>query len=406
MIVKKKIWLINHYAGAPGVGRGLRHFHLAKEWGRLDIDVTVVAANNHHLLYGETLKPGYKSIEGVPFYFLKVPGYSGNGLFRILNMLAFLFRLIFGGLRGELDGKPNIIVASSPHPFSWLGAFILAKRYKAKLIFEVRDIWPMSLVELAGLSSWHPLVLLLSGVEWLAYRCSDLVVSNLPFAYEHMEARGMNPDKFLWVPNGVIEDDYADSATCSLAMSVQRLKSNDKFVVIYAGGHGAPNALGQVIESATLLEGDNSIVFVLVGDGEEKQRLKDVVEKRHLTNVVFYDPVTKKDVDQALMYADVGLATVHPNRIYEFGVSLNKLYDYMLAKLPVLYVVPSRYDPVSEASCGITVTPGCPEKLAQEIKMLSNLPHSKLTEMGGRGYKFVKENHNYKKLAIRFMECF
>jgi len=382
------------------VGRGLRHYHLAECLQELNVSTTIVASSFHHLMF-EPESPALGSeVNGVPYCWLDAPRYQGNGLKRLFNMLGFSVSLLKRRWRRD-QKKPAVIVVSSPHLFAWLSAFYLSKRYGAKLILEVRDIWPLSLVELTGASRWHPLVLVMALCERLAYRFSDRVVSNLPYANRHMERRGMRRERFTWIPNGVkLSTAVAETEESALAARMKVLRAADRFIVFYAGAHGAPNALMQLIHAAEKLQVSRSPVsFVLVGDGDQKATLQAAAHSKGLENIEFYTSIPKIEIDRLLPLADAGLATVQDSPLYDYGVSLNKLFDYMGAKLPVIYVVPGPYQPVIEAACGVSILPDHVDELVEKIRKLSDLPADERQRMGANGFAYVQAHHDYQALA-------
>lgn len=405
--MSKTVWVVNHYAGAPGYSRGLRHYHLASCWKDSGAAVTIFAAKYHHLFHKLPSASGKESVEGVNYIWVDAPEYIGNGIKRFWNMICFSLMLMFKPWHKTLQQTPTTVLVSSPHLFAWVAAFFLAKKHKARLVFEVRDLWPLSLVALAGLKKYHPIVMLFSLLERFAYRYSSLVVSNLPYANKYMERRGLSCNRFHWIPNGVC---FEESRTVydkksSLITRLDQLCSQGRLIVFYAGGHGLPNALDQVIDAAALVEKQSkNIQFVFVGEGEEKANLEEKARKLGLSNVEFHSPVDKLVINTALLKVDAGLATVQDNAIYQYGVSLNKLFDYMGAAIPVIYVVPGRYNPVAEAGCGISVQPGKPEQLADGILGLMSLPKSTRIELGDKGLDYVREVHDYRTLAEKYLQ--
>lgn len=401
------IWVLNHYAGAPGYGRGLRHYHLASNWGLAGADVTIFAARRHHLMGTDTPKAGLDSVSGVDYVWLDVPGYVGNGLKRLWNMVCFAWLLLFKPWHKTLKQSPTVVLISSPHLFAWLAGFFLARKHGARLVFEVRDIWPLSLVELAGASRWHPLVLLFNLLERLGYRYSDEVVSNLPYANEHMMSRGLPSGRFHWIPNGVCFEELSALTNDQhpLVRHLRKLRSENKFIVFYAGGHGAPNSLAQVVDAALILASvAPDVQFVMVGEGDEKTSIVARAKASKLSNINFFPGVSKSVVNAALPLVSAGLATVQNSPIYRYGVSLNKLFDYMGAAVPVLYVVPGRYNPVAESNCGVSVVPERPELLAAEIQALSQLSVIERSVLGRNGLNYVRKVHDYKVLAETYMK--
>ena len=175
------ILLINHYAGSPRDGMEYRPYYLAREWVRLGHRVLVVAASHAHVRAQQPLLAGRsrrnETIDGVEYSWLKTPPYSGNGVGRIRNMLAFLHGLYRQGRQLAQSFKPDLVIASSTYPMDI---------WPAQLVFEVHDLWPLSPMELGGLSRWHPFIMVVQAAEDYAYRRADVVVSMLPKVRAYM----------------------------------------------------------------------------------------------------------------------------------------------------------------------------------------------------------------------------
>src|SRR5262249_40857997 len=160
-----------------------------------------------------------------------------------------------------------------PHPFYLNAAHKIAKRFHASFWIEVRDLWPDALIELGNVSRYHPMILLIGTLERAAYCRADRVVSLLRGAEMHMRERGLSPGRFVWIPNGVSEDEMSQAAETiavgsPLLERMDELKMKDKRLVLYAGAMGPPNGLGLLIEAASLLEHkEPDVHFLLVGGG-------------------------------------------------------------------------------------------------------------------------------------------
>jgi glycosyltransferase involved in cell wall biosynthesis len=296
---------------------------------------------------------------------------------RVLNMLTFmarLYRLPFGRLPA-----PDAIVVSSPSPFPILPAERWARRWRARLVFEVRDIWPLTLQELGGLSAHHPLVLLMRWFENRAYRVADAVVSVLPNARTHLESHGMAANKLRVIPNGV----SPDALTVPLRpapISVQAVRADGDFTVGFVGTLGAANALESLIGAARLLADDDEIRFVIVGHGSEEERLRALAAD--LTSVVFVGSVAKADVPATLREFDACYVGYHRSPLYRFGISPNKVFDYMAAARPVILAAEAANDPVRDADCGLTVPPDNPAALADAIRFLRTASQAERKRLG------------------------
>lgn len=398
--MKKTIWIINQYASLPSTGMGGRHRDLARELARRGHKVTLVSARWTHLVRdNETAKiaPNEEMFEGFRFVRVPVGRYShAHDKKRILNWFSFAWKLI--GLAHSLNEKPDIVLYSSPSLVGFLGAERLAKRYGARLVFEVRDIWPLTFSELGGYSIRHPFIRFLQWVEDRAYRNSDFVISNLPGAVDHMVGRGLSPEKFQWIPNGFSQGDV--DQCLPLPKEILSRLPKDTFNICYTGTVGTANALHTLVEAANLLRGDPGISFTIVGQGGEKEILKESVQKLGLSNVFFVDPVPKKMVQSILQECDVCYLGLTGDSLFRFGVSPNKLFDYLVSGKPIIYGIDSGdYRPVEEFGAGLQIMPEDPISLANAVKELKSKSKDELSKMGQNGRKAAFEYHEYGMLA-------
>lgn len=404
------ILLVNHYAGSPTLGMEYRPWYLAREWSRMGHRVRVVAADFAHVRSRQPApakRPRLEVVDGVEHLFLPTPPYQGNGTGRIRNMLAFLSGLhrhsgeIVRGLR------PEAVITSSTYPLDTYPARRIARAHGARLVHEVHDLWPLSPMEIGGMPAWHPFVLVMQAGENAAYRNSDAVVSMLPAAEPHMRSHGLAPGRFFHVPNGLDLGEWEgepDPLPASAARALAELRRTHPFLVGYAGAHGPANALDTLLDAAALLDG--GVGIVLVGQGPEKEALRERTRRMGLTHVAFLDPVPKRSVPALLGEVDAAFIGIARRPLYRFGVSPNKLMDYMMAGKPVLCGIQedAGNDMVRDAGCGYSVAPDDPAAMAANIRRLAALPPAERRAMGARGKRHVEERHSYGVLAARFLD--
>lgn len=415
--MSKTIWYLHHYAGAPNLGMSYRPYYLAQEFRKLGHQPYIIAASYHHLLHqpiiqGELVRQ--QMINELPYIWLRTNAYQGNGSKRFLNMLQYSFNLWRSKLvKHQYAAKPDVIIVSSSHPFHYFSARRIAKYYDAKLIFEVRDIWPLSLQLLTKISASHPIIKLLAFIEKFAYKHSDYVVSLLPNAYLHMQQKGLDLKKFVYIPNGIDPQDFASAKEqelpTSISQKVDELRQQQKFIIMYTGAHGIPNALDQLLEALIILKrrGDDKIHVISCGDGIEKEKLQRKATSNHLNNITFFDSISKTLIPSLLAKADATFLAWHDSPLYQYGVSANKIFDYMGAAKPIIHVANFKdCDPVIMSQCGISVLPNTPENLANAVSEISKLTIQELTEMGARGKQYVLQNHNYTQLAKKYITLF
>ena len=419
------ILYINHYAGSPQHGMEYRPYYLAREWVRSGHAVRMLAGGFSHVraqqpdlavLRTTGAVPDGRStaqvIDGIAYHWYATPAYGGNGLGRVKNIWAFLRQVWLDAPRIALDFQPDVVIASSTYPMDiWVAHRImrLARRQgrPCKLVFEVHDLWPLSPIELGGMSPRHPFIMLCQAAENHAYKHADVVVSMLPKVADHMQAHGLDLRKLHIVPNGIaLEEWQGDPAPLreDLARHIAAQKAAGRKVVGYAGSHGTPNALDVLLQAAARMQTE-PFSFVLVGDGHEKTALQQQAQALGLQNVAFFDPIPKAQIPSFLAQIDIAYIGWQRVPIYRFGIAPNKLMDYMMARCVVLHSVEAGNDPVAEAGCGLTVPPADPPAIADGLRQLARLDAATRERMGAAGRQFVLDNHIYPVLARRFLDA-
>ena len=410
MSQKKTIWIINQYSSTPETGVGGRHYYFAKSLAQLGYEVYLVGAAFTHLLREPPVLENNFKVEPIAdnfnFVWVKMPTYAeAHSKKRLANWFSFAWKIT--KLKNILP-KPDVILYSSPSLVGYLGAEKLARDLSVPLAFEVRDIWPLTLCELGGYSENHPFIRLLQWIEDRAYKNSDFVLSNLKNSYEHMQSRGMKSEKFAWVPNGFLKEEVESAQP--LEQSTLNQLPKDKFIVGYAGTLGIANALDSFIRAANELKGYSEIAFVLVGNGKLKQRLQQQVNELGLTNVYFVDAIPKRQVQSLLKVFNVCYIGLTKDPLFRFGVSPNKLFDYLYAGKPILYAIDSgRYTPVTDSQSGIQIEPENVEHIVDGVLKLYNMSPEERAVMGQNGHQEAVQSYEYgsltKKLAsILFKE--
>lgn len=395
------ILLINHYASTLATGMGSRHHYLARELAQMGHDVTLVAARSHHMLRDRSdtgALPAEERVDGYRFLRIDVPDYAhAHDRRRILAWLAFAWKL--PGLRRRLGPSPDTVLYSSLHPLGYLGAERLSRACGARLVYEVRDIWPRLLVEVGGYSPCHPFVRFLQWIEDRAYSRADRVVSNIEGAVEHMVGRGMDRRKFTWVPNGIALDEVQNPAPLSPEVADQI--PADGLRVVYTGTLGAANALYTLIEAAALLRDLPDVSFLLVGQGRERADLERRRNELGLSNVLFLGPVPKEQVQSVLAACDVCYIGWSDQPMFRWGSGWTKMSEYLFSGKPVIHGFSGGYDPVATFDAGVTIPAEDPQALADAIRGLQALPKEDRRRMGENGHRAALEHYDYAKLARR-----
>jgi glycosyltransferase involved in cell wall biosynthesis len=405
------VYYLHHYATPPSAGIVGRPHALASEFRRLGHRIIVVYASDHHLRSVPAAAELVGSItveEGVEYLILPVRPYKGNGIKRLQNIFDYCKKVksLKILIRQSKLPKPDIIIASSAPLFVYPAARSLAQDVGVPHIFEVRDIWPLSLVEIAGVSRWHPIVIWMGLIERVAYHQADAIVSLLPNALEHMRHLGLSADRFFFIPNGISLDVWGETP---IALPDQheavfrRLRKEGKLIVVYSGSHGPPNALEQILDLKQVIGADEPPYhFVMIGDGISKLGLMAKAEAEQCSYIDFLPRVTKAESIAAIWRADVCFIGWQDKPIYRFGISPNKISEYMYAQKPVIHAVPESNDPVREARAGISVKPFDPGALDAALRTLCGMSPEQRDEMGKNGRRYVLENLEWSILARQY----
>ncbi len=401
------ILLINHYAGTPKLGMEYRPYFLAKEWSKKGHVVTIIASSESHyrqLQPGVSKKITLEVIDGINYMWVKTPKYNGNGLGRFINILSFVLFLWTKAKYISTLINPNVVIASSTYPLDNYPSKKIAKLSKSKYIFEIHDLWPLSPIELGGYSVNHPFIKLLQHSENYAYRNCDLVVSILPKTLEHTVSHGLQSNKWHHIPNGIVLGDWGNSQSLSETENdlLDKLISSKQYSIAYTGAIGLANALDVFIE-ASKLASDLPINFFIVGGGTELDNLKQKAKHEKLSNLYFIDPIVKQKMPSLLDKFDILYIGLKNESLFRFGISPNKMFDYMMAAKPIIQSINAGNDMVSEANCGFSIPPENPKAVVGAIQKLIALADSERAQLGANGKNYVINNHDYRKLADNFL---
>ena len=403
-----RILYVDHYAGSISLGMEFRPYYMAREWEKLGHTVRLVGADYSHLrIQQPTAAKDFtvEDIDGVEFQCIKTIKYNGNGSRRAISIFQFVGKLWMAAGKIAREFKPDVVISSSTYPLDAYACYRIAKKAKAKYIHEAHDMWPATLTEMGDMSEKHPFIRVMAKAEKYAYSRPEKVISILPATLQHMLDHDLSdPEKFAYIPNGIVPEDWDEPETLDEGCQAEFDKLEGKFIIGYLGGHALTNALDTFIDAAIRMKNTPDVVFVSVGKGVEKQRLMDRAKQEGLTNIVFLPPVRKKQVPTALNRMNALYIGAANSPLYRFGISMNKLYDYMMAGKPIIYGISAANNEVKEADCGISIKPESTEELVDAIKWLQKMDPEELERMGSNGKSWVLANRKYKTLAEQFLK--
>jgi len=402
------ILIIYHYASSPyHGGGGVRSYYLAREWIKKNHKVTIVTATYAHT---RIKNPVYKNritkegIDGINYIWLKTCKYKGQGIGRIFNILGFMMGL-YSIIPMLIRENPDVVVASSVYPLDNFPANKIARKAEAIYVFELHDLWPLTPLEIGGYSKYHPFIKIMQYAENFTYKNVDRVISILPCAEEYMIAHGLSENKFTHIPNGISLDEMNNLE--QLDYNVKCKIPRNKFIVGYTGTIGNANSINTIINAASIIgEINDEICFVLIGEGAEKKNIMLLINKLKLDNCLILDAIPKNQVQSVILLFDIAVIAWRDRPLlYKYGISPNKIFDYMYAGRPVIQAVNAGNDIIKDANCGLKVPPEDPQALADGIIKMYKMPKRERELLGANGQKYVLRNHAFDILAKKFIDA-
>lgn len=404
------IWCISKYALPIEYGAQSRLFHISEELNKIGLKSIVITSSTNHLADLGIQKQTYrvKSFGTTDAIFLKGIKFnnslSKNRVFSWFYFEWILFRFIKKDFQ-ELTLPPKVIYISSLSLLTILNGYYAKRKFGAKLVFEIRDIWPLSAVIITGHHKYNPFIIFLRWVEKFGYRNSDLIVSPLGNLKQHIrESIGTNEFKFRYFPQGF--DVKLLSTTHDLSDDfISKYIPKNKFIFGYIGNIVDAYDLGSLIECAKSLDSEyKNIHFLVLGDGTYKKQL--IEKSKDLKNITFIPRIPKSHVSHFLSFCDVATNFLKPEPLFEYGVSPQKLVDYMLASKPILMSYTGYKTIVDDIGNGIVVESANVDKLVDAMVKLSYLTNDELVQMGQKGRSYLIDNLSWTSLVNSNLDIF
>jgi glycosyltransferase involved in cell wall biosynthesis len=399
-----KIVVICHYfppeIGAPSA----RLYEMSKRWVELGNEVHVVTCFPNHptgIIPDEYkgLKYKLENMDGIHVHRNYVYATPNKGFIKkTLGHLSFMFSSVFFSMK-KID-KPDVIITSSPTFFSIFSGYWYSLRKKADFVLEIRDLWPAAMIEL-GVMKEGFVTKVLEKMELFFYRKSKKLIMVTQSFKENVVNRGISGDKVHVVTNGVNQDlFYPKEKNQEL---VNKYNLQDKFVISYVGAHGISQNLSTILEVAKKLRTYKYIEFVFVGEGAEKNKLKQIVREEELTNVQFIDAQPKEAIAEFYNSSDLCLIPLKNIELFKTFIP-SKMFEIMACGVPIVASLEGEAAQILEDSkAALVVQPDNPNEIAVAIEELMN-DKEKYSQMKANGPKFVEKNYSRNKLAERYLE--
>lgn len=395
----KSIWYISKYVKTSHIGNsGSRGFFLLDELSSCGYKCTIFSS--YPFKYSKPFKKIISKIKrNFSYVYLNSYKYkNSNSISRVISWLDFEIKLLL--LKKNNLPKPDVIIVSSLSLLTIINGLILKNKYSCKLFFEVRDIWPLTLLEEGGFNDNNIFIYLLKIIEKIGYKYSDHIIGTMPNLKKHVDNVLGFSKEVSCIPIGFDIEELNKSKEVS--NNIKKLIPKNKFIVGYFGGIGISNALNTFFNSINKLKDHKDIHFIIAGDGDLKKNYYE--QTKHLKNITFLPMVQKNFIHSLMKYCDLLYFSTHNSKVWEYGQSLNKLVDYMLSGIPIIGSYNGYQSMINESGCGEFIKTNNLEELLKKIFKYKNMSTKDRKYIGNRGKKWISKNRSYKKLSYILSE--
>jgi colanic acid biosynthesis glycosyl transferase WcaI len=397
-----KILYVSQYfppeMGAPAA----RVYELSREWVRKGNEVTVLTGFPNHPtgIVPADYKGSFvrrETVDGIRV--IRTPIYAAPNrdvVRRIINYVSY--GVSASTLGPLLTNRPDVVIGTSPQFLAALAGLWIAGVKRVPFVFEVRDLWPRSIVEVGAMKSNSPVIKVLERLERMLYRRADHIVPVTDSFVDAIAANGISTDKISVVTNGVDLERFQprdrEEARATLGLP-------PGFLATYVGTHGMAHGLGMVLDVAKRLSG-KGIHLLLVGEGAEKARLKARAAAEGISNITFLDQQPRDRVAQIYAASDLCLVLLRDLPLFRTVIP-SKMFEFMGSGRPILTTVDGESRGILERAGAGTFTP--PENVDALVEALQTLASSpeRLAQMGASGRRYVEQNYSRPALAVRYL---
>ena len=378
----RHVIVLNQFAVPPDLPGGARH---ARLFGRLSGWSTTIVAGNHSHSTQRRVRTADSR-----FRLVWVPPHHRRAVLRMVGWFIYAIQAFAVTMtRRRLD----LVYGSSPHLLAPFAGLLAARLRRVPFILEVRDLWPESIVAAGMLREGSTIHKILSRLEQALAGGADSIVVVTPGWEDHFAALGVPLERLTVIPNGTDLDEFALDETREELRQSLGVRG---FTAVYAGAHGAANALDLLIDAAAAVP---DVGVILIGDGAEKARLQEVVRRSNIENVEFRSPVPKAQLAALLTACDVGVHVLAPLAVLDRGLSPNKIFDYMAAGLPVVSNAQDGLRAVlSDGECGHL---GGPDSLAEGLRRARDASTAERAAWSARGRQIILQRYSRQEASRR-----
>lgn len=420
----KTIWIIDHYSSEPKYGGISRQYDFARELGRRGYNIVVIASGYCHFTHKSIVPEGYAVkvstlAHNIHYVYLRTFRYEDNGgAGRAANMFSFALQVLkYEKQIAGRYGKPDVVTGCSIHPLAWPVAWWVARKYKVDFVAEVRDFWPRIWVASGEKKKTDPMTLFFAAIQHWTFKHADKIIYSMFHGDKYICGElGVEQDKVYLIgqPLDCKRFDYNSNRTDLLPEEVKKFVGgfnggNNPFLCTFAGYYMAYEGVYVMLEALKILEsrGYSNIKFIFVGSGQEKKGMERFVRSNNLHNCLIYDRILKEAVPALLSHSDICMAHLEVEghkEVYQYGVSKNKVTEYLYSGACTLYGYMHKDDEVAASGGGLMFEPYDAADLADKIEGVYKMAHEERKQFGKRGRAYIRDTHSVEVLTDRLIE--
>lgn len=412
----KKIWIINHYAYNGIINKRGRHFNLAKHLVHLGYEPYILCSSILHNSYNFNKKNKFKENitlvkeDGVKYIVIKSFNYNKSALLRIINILYFTFNLFFNYKKiSKIVGKPDTIIGSSFHPFSMILGNYISKKFNVQSISEIRDLWPETFFAYKNSKLIKLFSKVLYNIEHKIYYKSDKLIFTMEGGKKYILDKEWDKsikypidlNKVYHLNNGVSLKDF-DKMKITFKFNNEYLDNSDIFKVVYTGAIGIANKVDYLLDIAKRTT-DKKIIYLIFGKGLMSNYVKDRIDKENIKNCKYIGWVESKYIPNILSKSDLNIILGDSIKLTEYGVSLNKLFEYFAAGKPILATYKFGYPIINKYNAGIEIENFDIDEAILEINKIKNMSPDEYNDIC-KNSLIAANDYDYENLAKQLVD--
>ncbi|PIE73870.1 MAG: glycosyltransferase WbuB [Deltaproteobacteria bacterium] len=375
----------------------------ARHWVKQGNQVTVITCVPNHP--GGRVYPGYKNRfwqwdEKDGIRVLRVKTFIGPNKGVVKRIANYVSYMISAALLCHLVKKADVVISTSPQFFCGLAGYFVSRRLKCPWMLEIRDLWPESIIAVGAIRQRH-IIRLLEGIESFMYKNADHIICLTHAFKRHIMKRGIAEERLSIITNGADLDQFSPIPESKNQVKKQYGLDN-KFVVSFIGTHGMAHGLDTVLEAAERLKDEKNILFLLVGDGAERQRLVQEKGKRGLGNILMVGQQEKRLMPHFISASDACMVLLRKSELFKTVIP-SKIFEAMAMERPIIHGVEGESKEIIEAGkCGLCIEPENDEQLADAVLELYN-NREVCRQLAENGKSYVKAKFNRRDLADKYL---